>query len=216
MCHIVRRTQRRPKSTRRPRKERVLHTRVSEDLEEELKKRAADLGVSVSNLVRNVLSNTIEMVEDIVQDATQMAETTRHSAEGIAAQVADAKRHAEGFASHVADATRHSAEDLAAQVADAKRHAEGFASSVADATRNSAEDFALQVAPLWSNAKSAVLGWQEMVLERNAVCDRCNTILKRGDKGAAGVFSGPSQPTFLCPSCLASVKPEENDADADQ
>lgn len=53
------------------RKERVIHTRVAEDLDEEIKRRAQGLGVSVSNLVRNILQNTIGLVEDIVLDGTE-------------------------------------------------------------------------------------------------------------------------------------------------
>ncbi len=55
------------------RKERVLHTRVSESLDSELREKAAGLGVSVSNLVRNILLNTVEMVEDIVADGSSIA-----------------------------------------------------------------------------------------------------------------------------------------------
>lgn len=54
------------------RKERVLHTRVSEKLDEELREKAAGLGVSVSNLVRNILLNTVELVEDIVADSSSV------------------------------------------------------------------------------------------------------------------------------------------------
>ena len=55
------------------RKERVLHTRVSEKLDSELREKAAGLGVSVSNLVRNILLNTVELVEDIVADGSSIA-----------------------------------------------------------------------------------------------------------------------------------------------
>ncbi len=55
------------------RKERVLHTRVSEKLDSDLREKAAGLGVSVSNLVRNILLNTVEMVEDIVADGSSIA-----------------------------------------------------------------------------------------------------------------------------------------------
>jgi hypothetical protein len=58
------------------RKERVLHTRVSEKLDEELREKAAGLGVSVSNLVRNILLNTVEMVEDIVADSGSVMRAT--------------------------------------------------------------------------------------------------------------------------------------------
>ncbi len=61
----------------RAKKERVLHTRVSVSLEDELKERASHLGVSVSNLVRNVLLNTFEMVEDIVSDGSRVAKAAK-------------------------------------------------------------------------------------------------------------------------------------------
>jgi hypothetical protein len=59
------------------RKERVIHTRVAEDLAEEIKRRAQNLGVSVSNLVRNILQNAIGLVEDILLDGTEAARAAR-------------------------------------------------------------------------------------------------------------------------------------------
>jgi hypothetical protein len=64
------------------RKERVIHTRVAEDLDEEIKRRAQNLGVSVSNLVRNILQNTIGLVEDIIHDGAETARAARRSARG--------------------------------------------------------------------------------------------------------------------------------------
>ena len=55
------------------RKERVLHTRVPESLDRQLKTRARGLGLSVSTVVRNVLLNTFGLVEDIVTDSTNIA-----------------------------------------------------------------------------------------------------------------------------------------------
>lgn len=55
------------------RKERVIHTRVPESLDDEIKAKARRLGVSVSNLVRNVLEHTVELVEDIVTDGAEIA-----------------------------------------------------------------------------------------------------------------------------------------------
>ncbi len=62
------------------RKERVIHTRVAEDLDEEIKRRAQNLGVSVSNLVRNILQNAIGLVEDIIHDGAETARAARRSA----------------------------------------------------------------------------------------------------------------------------------------
>jgi hypothetical protein len=65
MCHIVRRDD-------EP-KEKVIHTRVPESLEAELRKRAENLGMSVSNLVRNVLGHAFGLVGDVVADSHKIA-----------------------------------------------------------------------------------------------------------------------------------------------
>jgi hypothetical protein len=62
------------------RKERVIHTRVPESLDDEIKQRATDLGLSVSNLVRNILQNTFGLVEGIVQDSADIARSARGTA----------------------------------------------------------------------------------------------------------------------------------------
>lgn len=57
-----------------PKKERVLHTRISDALDRELRDKAAELGVSVSKLVRNALLTTVDLVENIVADSARVAE----------------------------------------------------------------------------------------------------------------------------------------------
>lgn len=54
-------------------KEKVLHTRIPETLDREIKHRARNLGMSVSTVVRNVLLHTFDLVEDIVTDTTNVA-----------------------------------------------------------------------------------------------------------------------------------------------
>ena len=58
----------------KPKKERVLHTRISDALDRELRDKAAELGVSVSKLVRNALLTTVDLVENIVADSARVAE----------------------------------------------------------------------------------------------------------------------------------------------
>jgi hypothetical protein len=58
-------------------KERVIHTRVPESLEAELRRRAQDLGISVSNLVRNVLGHAFGLVGDVVADGHAIARAAR-------------------------------------------------------------------------------------------------------------------------------------------
>jgi len=59
------------------RKKRVIHTRVPESLDRELREKASTLGVSVSNLVRNVLLNAFGLVGDFVADGAKVAESAR-------------------------------------------------------------------------------------------------------------------------------------------
>jgi hypothetical protein len=58
-------------------KERVIHTRVPESLEAELRERAEKLGMSVSNLVRNVLGHAFGLVGDVVADGHAIARAAR-------------------------------------------------------------------------------------------------------------------------------------------
>ncbi len=128
-------------------KQRVLHTRVSEELDEELRERAARLGVSVSNLVRNILLNTVEMVEDLVADSSSIA-----------------------------------------------RAAGG-------------EPKPPPAAP----CEGDLLGWQKLVLNRNALCEACNEVLPKGTEGMVAVYSGASSvaPAFRCDSCIAPSQAKE-------
>src|SRR5882724_11423909 len=70
MCHKV--TRKRIADDEPPdpeKKERVIHTRVPESLEAQLRQKAQDLGISVSNLVRNVLGHAFGLVGDVVADS---------------------------------------------------------------------------------------------------------------------------------------------------
>ena len=61
------------KRKRRQTKDRVLQARIPEELDEELRGRAEELGLSVSTVVRNVLSNTFNLVEGVVADSADIA-----------------------------------------------------------------------------------------------------------------------------------------------
>jgi len=92
MCHIVtRKPPEPPEPPREPeKKERVIHTRVPERLEVELRQRAQDLGISVSNLVRNVLGHAFGLVGDVVADSHAIARAARGDREAEAAPAAAA------------------------------------------------------------------------------------------------------------------------------
>jgi hypothetical protein len=78
VCHIVTRKRVPTENPPEPElKERVIHTRVPESLEAELRRRAQDLGISVSNLVRNVLGHTFGLVGDVVADSHAIARAAK-------------------------------------------------------------------------------------------------------------------------------------------
>ncbi len=59
---------------RRTRKERVLHTRISEQLADDIRQIAEDLRVPVSNLVRNVLEETFSAMERVSDNVGEVIE----------------------------------------------------------------------------------------------------------------------------------------------
>ncbi|HTJ43771.1 MAG TPA: hypothetical protein VL463_16810 [Kofleriaceae bacterium] len=142
-----------PEEDDREKQERVIHTRVSERLEQELKDRASALGVSVSNLVRNVLDNAFDLVEDIVADSARVASS---------------------------------------------------ASSGWRAVKGSRPP------------EPTVIGWQELVMNINAVCTRCNAILPRGAHAAIAIVSGSGDRPIVCASCLEEIKHGEPDPETER
>lgn len=52
----------------------------------------------------------------------------------------------------------------------------------------------------------AVLAWQDAVLNVNAVCERCNAILRKGVRAAVGISDRPGRPTVICRPCLRGME----------
>jgi hypothetical protein len=125
-------------------KEKVIHTRVPERLENELRERAESLGISVSNLVRNVLGHAFGLVGDIMADGASVARAARG----------------------------------------------GKAAGAGAAAPDPAD----------------VLAWQPIVLNKNAVCTRCNAVLLRGADAAIGVLDGAGARPVICPSCVKELR----------
>ena len=54
---------------------------------------------------------------------------------------------------------------------------------------------------------AAILGWQDVVLNRNAVCDRCNAVLRKGARATLGIPEGAGPRTIVCRRCTARERP---------
>ena len=132
------------------RKERVIHTRVPESLEAELRQKAQDLGISVSNLVRNVLGHAFGLVGDMVADSHAIARAARAARRADAGEAAVPERNESG--------------------------------------------------------ERDVLGWQPMVLGKNAVCARCNDLLPRGSDAAIGIPEAGGSRLVICLVCLEQLR----------
>ena len=84
---------------KKPRKERVIHTRVPAVLEQELKRLATNLRVPVSNVVRTILQDTLatidsvgELAEDELRSVAERLHKHRdHLKEKQGAEVVDAQ-----------------------------------------------------------------------------------------------------------------------------
>jgi len=145
---------------RTARKEKVLHARIPEALDREIKGRARNLGLSVSTIVRHVLMHTFDLVEDIVTDSTNVA-----------------------------------------------------LSITGEGSRRNGPADAQAAALTAAAAEHGVIGWQRVVLQRNAVCDRCNAVLKRGKEAAIAVRDAPGPRAIVCERCLGTVTSDGDEGD---
>ncbi len=73
------------------RKERVLHTRISEQLADDIRAVAEDLRVPVSNLVRNVLEEAFSVAEQVSDDVGELLEGVIDQAEEATRQLRRAR-----------------------------------------------------------------------------------------------------------------------------
>jgi hypothetical protein len=83
--------------TARPRKDRLIQTRVARDLESTLKREAERRRLSVSHLIRNILEDTFQLVDDvvanvdgIVSDSVELARRVGRDARRVAGAVREA------------------------------------------------------------------------------------------------------------------------------
>jgi len=181
-------------------KERVMHTRIPDSLDKQLKSKAQGLGVSVSNLVRNVLASTFDLVDVIVSDSadiTRIAATERQSANDNQPNKNAKPNYLDSSDVQSTDSTQTPGSTLPSQ------HHEQQPATV----QNSPPQY------------DQIIGWQPMILNLNAVCFTCNDIMKKGSEAAIGIGStmyssaatNPNvKPHFLCAQCLKDLSHEPN------
>lgn len=156
----------------RERKERVLHTRISEALAEDIRAIADDLRVPVSNLVRNVLEEAFDAVERVSGDVSNLMDDVIEEAE-LASQRYRRYR----------DRVRERAR---ARAAEARTTA-----APTDAPVVAAPD------PL-----ARVVAWQPVVLAAPRRCARTGRELRPGERAYLGLGDGGPLGIYVAESAI--------------
>lgn len=178
----------RRRESRRARKERVLHTRISEDLAEDIKRMAEDLRVPVSNIVRNVLEEAFTVVEQVTDNMGDLIEDVMDEAESARHRIRERQRHTRGRGRG-----RHG-----------RRHREEAEpeSDEAAAVHETGE------APIYGAAEAPsapepVLGWQSLVTAQPQRCEVCATEIAQGQPAYVAVTTQGLAARYGCEACVA-------------
>lgn len=164
------------------RKDRLIQTRVPEDLESTLKREARRRRLTVSHLIRNILEDTFQLVDDVVANVDEIVTDSVELAKRVGR---DAKR--------VADAVR----EAVAEAPPGKEAAAPAEAAPAAETEPASDHYA----PL-----AHVYAWNRVVLNRAATCARCATDLARGSEGYVGLSDEANGPrVWLCSGCGESL-----------
>ena len=197
------------------RKERVLHTRISEQLSEDIRNFAADLRVPASNLVRNVLEEVFTVVDGVSDDVGDLFDDLIEEAEGIRERVREQanssprRRHAGMRRRRRRSRRREGDFDQDADVEaefrrDEVSEEEGMAGASADGSGTTDESSTKQAQPRAAELFPDILGWQPLVLNRDFECGRCKRNLTAGESAFLGLAEKGLTQTALCGRCAGS------------
>ena len=162
---------------RRHRKARVLHTRISEPLAEDIRKIAEELRVPVSNLVRNVLEEAFSVVETVTENVGDLIEDVVDEAERARERIQ--RRHRRSRRGRFGGGYR------------ARRwHSEEERPVDAETVEPQRAEY------------PEVLGWQPLILNAAQSCADCEEPLERGERVFAGMAAAGLPSRFLCRDCM--------------
>ena len=184
------------------RKERVLHTRISEQLSQDIRELADDLRVPVSNLVRNVLEEVFTVVENVTDDVGDFFEDVVDEADGIRERIrnqqAEQARSARSDSRNPRSRRRHSRRGRRDRSPiDVEQE---FQRGEAEEARDSGSGEGAATAP---PGEESVLGWQPIVLNTAITCPRCDTTLDPGVNAMMAILQAGGTGKVVCPSCAA-------------
>jgi hypothetical protein len=165
----------------RERKERILHTRISEQLAEDIRAIAEDLRVPVSNLVRNVLEEAFSAVERVTGSVGELLDDVLEEAELASERL----RRYRGRARERARA----------------RAQEGAAAEPASETPEPGHEEATSEASS-DDPLARVVAWQPVVLAAPRRCARSGRMLHPGERAYLGLGERGSLGVYLAADAL--------------
>ena len=181
----------------RSRKKRVLHTRISEQLADDIHEIAEDLRVPVSNLVRNVLEETFSAMErvsdnvgEVIEEVIDEAARARERIERRMRSDWHRPRRPRTASTPEAGAQRGEAEPRQAPAGSAQPSEGGPPQGeAAERPRSPRAEF------------PEVVGWQVLILNRTKDCADCGAGLRSGDRAFVGLTESGLSPHTLCRDC---------------
>ena len=207
-CHSSRR--------RRPghgdRKERVLHTRVSEQLSDDIRKFAEELRVPASNLVRNVLEEVFTVVDGVSDGVGDLFDDLIDEAEGVRERVRnqadpEPRRSARSFGRRSRRRRSHHERDsdVESELKQDEAKEQGSTRAPAEADSQTGEAPEQPAAtPRAAELFPDILGWQPLVLNRDFECGRCKRNLAAGESAFLGLGESGLTQIALCGRCAGS------------
>lgn len=156
----------------RARKERILHTRISEQLSDDIRAIADDLRVPVSNLVRNVLEEAFSAVERVSGDVGELIDDVLEEAEV-------ASERYRRYRDRVRDRAKERAQERAS-AHDGGDPADGVRSEEPPV-------YAAASRPPEADPLAEVVAWQPVVLAAERRCARTGRTLRPGERAYLGL-----------------------------
>jgi hypothetical protein len=181
-------------SNDRQRKDRLIQTRVPQNLESTLKDEARKRRLSVSHLIRNVLEDTFNLVDNVVTevdrvvaDSVGMAQTLKRDAQRLAATARGKTAHRSG---------------------PSEEQTEPPGTPASDPVEGAPSEPSPDVVDAGLSGKAAlanVYGFQELVLNRAAECASCGIAISRGTHAFLGMSDGPGARLWVCQECVDAL-----------
>lgn len=171
------------------RKDRLIQTRVDDNLQQVLKKEAKKRRLTVSHLLRNVLEETfglvdgvLDGVDTIVSDSIGLAHNVTHDAKKIARTALGKRTVPEGEETIGGPESDECHDDNDAGEPD-----------VVDKPPDRTP------APL-----DLIYAWNPVVLNQDARCSKCGALIEKGRQGFAGLSDDPGlKRQWLCQACIS-------------